>query len=84
MLADLAVKHCELLNFHALRHSHASRMLRNGVDIKEVSVRLGHSKASFTLTQYCHLLPGQDEEAARRVDTVRRKALEKAQPTKVM
>lgn len=54
-------------NFHALRHRHASHMLRNGVDIK---MRLGHSKASFTLAQYCRLLPGQDEEAARRVDTV--------------
>jgi len=71
-------------NFHALRHSHASQMLADGVDLKTVSVRLGHSKASFTLTQYCHMLPGQDGEAARRVDTVLRKALEKAQPTKVM
>lgn len=62
-------------NFHALRHSHASIMLRNGVDLKEVSARLGHSKASFTLTQYCHLLPGQDQEAARRVDAVLRKAM---------
>jgi integrase len=71
-------------NFHALRHSHASQMLADGVDLKTVSVRPGHSKASFTLTQYCHMLPGQDGEAARRVDTVLRKALEKAQPTKVM
>jgi len=71
-------------NFHALRHRHASHMLRNGIDIKEVSVRLGHSKANFRLAQYCHLLPGQDEEAARRVDTVLRKALDQAQPSKVM
>ena len=59
-------------------------MLRNGVDIKEVSMGPGHSKASFTLAQYCHLLPGQDEEAARRVSAVMRKALEQAQTSKVM
>jgi len=71
-------------NFHALRHSHASHMLRDGIDIKEVSMRLGHSKASFTLAQYCHLLPGQDQEAARSVDALMRKALEQAQTSKVM
>ncbi len=71
-------------NFHALRHSHASHMLRAGVDLKEVSARLGHSKASFTLTQYCHLLPGQDHEAARRVDAVLRKAIEQTRQQRVM
>lgn len=71
-------------NFHALRHSHASQMLRAGVDLKEVQMRLGHSKASFTLAQYCHLLPGQDEEAARRVDAVLRTAIEATRQSKVM
>jgi integrase len=61
-------------NFHALRHSHASQSLADGVDIKTVSSRLGHSKASFTLAQYCHLMPGQDQEAAR-TDTRMRQAL---------
>jgi integrase len=64
-------------NFHALRHSHASLCLRNGVDLKEVGDRLGHSRASFTLDTYVHLLPGQDQEVARRVDSVLRKAIEK-------
>jgi len=60
-------------------------MLRNGVDLKEVSQRLGHSKASFTLTQYCQLLPGQDEQAAARADEVLRKAIEQTtKATKVM
>jgi integrase len=63
-------------NLHALRHSHASQSLRDGVDIKTVSSRLGHSKASFTLAQYCHLMPGQDQEAAARTDARLRKALE--------
>ena len=39
-------------NFHALRHSHASHLIKNGVDIKQVSARLGHAKAGFTLNTY--------------------------------
>jgi len=63
-------------NFHALRHSHASHLLRAGVDLKEISARLGHSRASFTLSTYVHLMPGQDHEAARRTDEMLRKAIE--------
>ena len=62
-------------NFHALRHGHASQLLNIGVDIKAVSERLGHSRASFTLAQYCHLLPGQDHEAARRIEEMLQKAI---------
>ena len=63
-------------NFHGLRHAHASQSLADGVDIETVSSRLGHSKASFTLAQYCHLMPGQDQEVAARTDARLRRALE--------
>lgn len=46
------------LNFHALRHTHASILIAGGVDIKLVSSRLGHASTSFTLDTYGHLLPG--------------------------
>jgi integrase len=62
-------------NFHALRHSHASQLIRAGLDIKLVSARLGHSKSGFTLETYGHLLPGQDHEAARRIDKALRSAM---------
>lgn len=71
-------------NFHALRHIHASQSLRNGVGIKTVSSRLGHSKASFTLAQYCHLMPGQDQEAAVRTDARMRKSIEQVRQPKVI
>ncbi len=71
-------------NFHALRHSHASHLLKAGVDLKEVQMRLGHSKASFTLSTYMHLLPGADQEAARRVDVVLRKAIEQTRQSRIM
>ena len=71
-------------NFHALRHSHASHLIKSGVDIKQVSARLGHARAGFTLNQYVHLLPGQDAEAARRVDSALRKAIEETRRGRIM
>lgn len=70
-------------NFHALRHGHASQLLTSGVDIKAVSERLGHSRASFTLAQYCHMLPGQDQEAARRIEETLQKAMADAKKAPV-
>ena len=56
------------LRFHDLRHSHASLMLKAGVNVKIVSERLGHSSIVLTLDTYSHLLPGMQEEAALRFD----------------
>ena len=71
-------------NFHALRHSHASHCLKNGVDIRQVSARLGHAKPGFTLSTYVHLLPGQDQEAAARVDVAFRAAIQETRKNRVM
>ena len=62
-------------NFHALRHAHVSQLLKDGVDAKVISKRLGHARASFTIDVYAHLMPGQDEEAAKRTDAGLRRAL---------
>lgn len=43
-------------SFHGLRHSHGSYLLSEGVDIKYVSVRLGHKNLSVTLKVYTHIL----------------------------
>jgi integrase len=64
-------------NFHALRYSHASHLLRSGVDAKVISERLGHSKVAFTLDTYVHLLPGQQEEAAAKIETAMNAAKER-------
>ena len=56
------------IGFHGLRHSHASLLLGNGASVKTVSSRLGHASAAMTLSVYAHLLPGADEDAARRID----------------
>ncbi len=59
----------EGVTFHTLRHTHASILIFQGVDIKTISRRLGHENVAFTLQVYGHLLPGQDERAAAEVDT---------------
>lgn len=52
------------ISFHGLRHSHASMLLNNGVDIAYVSERLGHSSVNVTQKVYFHFLKTarQDEE----------------------
>jgi integrase len=52
------------IHFHSLRHTVASALLGCGVDVKTVSVRLGHSSASVTLQIYAHVMPGGQERAA--------------------
>lgn len=50
--------------FHTLRHTHATWLLANGVDLKTVSERLGHADEATTLRLYAHVLPGRDAAAA--------------------
>jgi integrase len=54
----------ENIRFHDLRHAHATQLLANGVNIKQVSSRLGHQDIRITLQIYAHALPAQDREAA--------------------
>ncbi len=42
------------LNFHALRHTFATRALECGMDIKTLSEIMGHKSASITLNRYAH------------------------------
>lgn len=51
-------------HLHTLRHTHASRLLRSGVDVKQVQARMGHATATLTLNVYGHLIPGSDDRAA--------------------
>lgn len=45
------------ISSHCFRHSHATYLLSNGVDIKSVSERLGHKDVEETLNTYVHVLP---------------------------
>jgi len=50
--------------FHALRHTHATIMLKKGVHPKIVSERLGHSRVAVTMDVYSHVLPSMQAEVA--------------------
>ena len=51
-----AIKECgiENANFHALRHTFATRCIELGFDIKSLSEILGHSNVNITLNRYVH------------------------------
>lgn len=50
---------CELdnVNFHALRHTFATRCVEAGFDIKTLSEILGHVNVNITLNRYVHSSP---------------------------
>jgi integrase len=52
------------ITIHGLRHTHATLLLLHGVDIKTVSMRLGHASIQITLDTYAHVLPQMEEKAA--------------------
>ena len=52
------------LRFHDLRHTQATLLISQGVDIKTVQNRLGHTLASTTLDLYAGVIPAKDKEAA--------------------
>lgn len=52
-------------SFHTLRHTHATLLIENGADVKEVQKRLGHSSYNTTMNTYVHVT---DEMQKKTVD----------------
>lgn len=67
--------------FHALRHTHATKLLAAGKPIMDVSRRLGHAKPSRTLDLYGHAMPGKDDEIANSIGAIYNLADKKKKPT---
>jgi integrase len=57
------------ITFHSLRHTHASQLIANGVDIVTISKRLGHSNPAITLRIYAHLFTNDDSKAANAINS---------------
>ncbi len=52
------------VNPHAFRHTMASVLISEGINIVSVSKRLGHSKVSTTLDIYSHVIVNIDKESS--------------------
>ncbi|MFC5647645.1 tyrosine-type recombinase/integrase [Paenibacillus solisilvae] len=58
------------IRFHDLRHSHATMLIQQNINVKVISERLGHSKVGVTLDVYSHVLPSMQQEVAERLDNI--------------
>lgn len=50
---------------HSLRHTYASLMIKNGVDIATISKLLGHANSNITLKVYVHAFAEAEAKAAK-------------------
>ncbi len=51
------------ITIHDFRHSHASLLANEGINIQEIARRLGHAKIEMTWNTYSHLYPREEERA---------------------
>jgi integrase len=56
------------IGLHECRHTFASFMIAAGVNAKALSVYMGHASVTITFDLYGHLMPGNEQEAARLLD----------------
>jgi integrase len=61
-------------SLHTIRHSHASLLLADGVDLATVSERMGHSSIRTTADIYSHAIRGKDRAAAQTWDSIMQRA----------
>lgn len=57
-------------SFHALRHTFATRLIENKVDIKTVSELLGHSSVNITISIYVHSEFNTKRKAVKTLDNL--------------
>ncbi len=53
----------KVIRIHDYRHSHASLLANNGINIQEIARRLGHTNIEITWNIYSHLYPREEEKA---------------------
>ncbi|HFK1761306.1 TPA: tyrosine-type recombinase/integrase [Bacillus cereus] len=56
------------IRFHDLRHTHATMLIQQNVNVKLISERLGHTDIQTTLNTYSHVLPTMQREVADKLD----------------
>lgn len=58
----------EPIRFHDLRHTAASLMVHEGIELKTISEILGHSSISITADIYGHVIEEKKKQAAQKLD----------------
>ncbi len=60
----------KIIRIHDFRHSHASLLANEGINIQEVARRLGHAKIEITWNTYSHLYPREEDRAVNVLDKI--------------
>ena len=55
---------------HGLRHTNISLLIANGIDLRTVANKAGHSRTSTTVDIYSHIIQAADEHATEVLDNV--------------
>ena len=56
--------------FHDLRHSAASLLLAQGVQLRAIMELLGHSTIALTANTYSHVMPSMMQDMADKMDSI--------------
>lgn len=57
------------ITFHSLRHTHASILIYNGMDLSSIAKRLGHKSAITTANVYAHIIEEMQNKADKLSDS---------------
>lgn len=58
------------IRFHDLRHTHATILIQQNVNVKLISERLGHADIETTLNTYSHTLPDMQKSVSDKLDKI--------------
>ncbi|PGB20457.1 site-specific integrase [Bacillus toyonensis] len=58
------------IRFHDLRHTHATLLIQQNVNVKLIAERLGHSDIETTLNTYSHVLPDMQKSVSDKLDKI--------------
>ena len=59
------------IRIHDFRHTHATLLINEGINIQEIARRLGHNDVQITWQTYAHLYPREEERAVRILNGVK-------------
>lgn len=60
------------IGFHGFKHTHASLLINNDVNPKELQKKLGHANYSTTMDIYAHLYRNKDAEIVEKYERILR------------